>query len=159
LMFGSNALIINFTVILEITSIHQTVQNPISQRTYALESKIFFSNSNETRTHEGFIDTYAARTAEVESTELSVHEEEWQSLFLEESPNIQDEGDTSTRDSAGEAVNLVLRLRGGCRLSDECSVGNMDEDDLSSHGSMPPMHEDVYCDTEISMRYIRVFPI
>jgi hypothetical protein len=40
----------------------------------------------------------------------------------------------------------VLRLRGGCRLSDECSIGNIDEGDLSSHGSTPSMHEGVFCD-------------
>ena len=80
LMVGSNALIINFTVILEITSTHQTLHNPISQRTYALETKLFSSNGNETRTHEGSINSYAARTANVETTELPVHEEEWQSL-------------------------------------------------------------------------------
>ena len=75
-MVGS-APVINFTVILKITSLHHTLQNPISQRTYALETKIFSSNGNETQTHEGFINTYAARTAEVESTELPVDEEEW----------------------------------------------------------------------------------
>jgi hypothetical protein len=79
----------------------------------------------------------------VETTELPVHEEEWQCLSLGESPDIPDEGDTSTRDKAGEAVKLMLRLRGGCRLSDECSIGNIDEDDLSSHGSTPSMHEGV----------------
>jgi len=84
----------------------------------------------------------------VETTELPVHEEEWQSLFLGESPDIQDEGDTSNRDSAGEAVKPVLRLRGGCRLRDECRVGNIDEDDLSSHGSTPSMHEGVSCDDD-----------
>ena len=81
---------------------HHILQNPISQRTYALDTKIFSSNGNETRTHDGFINTYATRTAEVETTELPVHEEEWQSLSLGESPDIQDEGETSTRDSAGE---------------------------------------------------------
>ena len=115
LMVGSNALVINFTVM---SHIHQSMQNPLSKRTYAFATKIFSSNGNETRTHDGFYNTYAARTAEVESTELPVHEEEWQSLSLGESPDIQDEGDTSTRDSVGEAVKPVLRLRGGCRLSD-----------------------------------------
>jgi hypothetical protein len=76
LMVGSNALVINFTVMLKITSIHHTLQNSISQRTYALETKIFSFNGNETRTHEGFINTHATRTAEVETTELPVHEEE-----------------------------------------------------------------------------------
>ena len=64
-------------------------------------SKYFSSLGNETQTHDGFTNTYAARTAEVETTELPEHEEEWQSLFLAESSDIQDEGDTSTRDSAG----------------------------------------------------------
>ena len=60
----------------KITSIHHTLQNPISQSTFALETKIFSFNGNETRTHEGFINTYATRTAEVETTELPVLEEE-----------------------------------------------------------------------------------
>ena len=51
----------------------------------------------------------------METTELPVHEEERQSLFLGESLDIQDESDTSTRDSAGEAVKSVLSLKGGCR--------------------------------------------
>ena len=79
LMVGSNALVINFTVMLKITSLHHSLQNPISQRTYALETKIFSSKGDETRTHEGsegFINTYVTRTAEVETTELPVHEEE-----------------------------------------------------------------------------------
>jgi hypothetical protein len=83
LMVGSNALVINFTVMLKATSIHH------AQRTYALETKVFFSNGNETRTHEGFINTYATRTAKVESTELPVYEEEWQKLSLGESPDIR----------------------------------------------------------------------
>ena len=99
LMVGSNALVINFTVM---SHIHQIMQNPISKRTYAFATKIFSPNGNETRAHDGFINTYAARTAELESTELPLHEEEWQSLSPGESPDIQDEGDTSTRDSAGK---------------------------------------------------------
>ena len=69
-MVGSNALVINFTVMLMIT------YTPYYAKSYQLATKIFSSNGNETRTHEGFINTYAARTAEVESTELPVHEEE-----------------------------------------------------------------------------------
>jgi hypothetical protein len=42
----------------------------------------------------------------------------------------------------------VLRLRSGCRLSDECSIGIIDEDDLSSHGSTPSTHEGVSCDED-----------
>ena len=145
LMVGSNALVINFTVM---SHIHQIMQNPISKHTYAFATKIFSSNGNETQTHEVCVNTYAARTAEVESTELPVHEEEWQILLLGESPDIQDEGDTSTRDSAGEAVKPILRLRGGCRLSDVCSIGSIDEDDLSSHGSTPSMREGVSCDDD-----------
>ena len=71
------------------------------------------------------------------------------SLSPGELPDIQDEGDTSTRDTAGEAVKPILRLRGGgCRLRDVCSIGSIDEDDLSSHGRTPSMREGVSCDDD-----------
>ena len=56
-----------------------------------------------------------ARSVEGEPTEPNLVGEDAQNLFLRESPDIQDGGDTSTLtcESVGDATKPVLRLRGG----------------------------------------------
>ena len=60
----------------------------------------------------------------MESTELRGHRGEQQCLSLGSSPDIAQDGDTSTLESAsaGDAVKLILCLLGGCLNGDGSSV-------------------------------------
>ena len=69
-----------------------------------------------------------------DSTELCGHWGEAERLPIGASSDTnQDEGDTSTRESAsaGDAVKPVLCPRGGCRFGDGNIVCSDDEDALS----------------------------
>ena len=69
-----------------------------------------------------------------DSTELRGHRGEAERLPIgASSDTIQDEGDTSTCESAsaGDAVKPVLCPIGGCRFGDGSSVCSDDEDALS----------------------------
>ena len=82
----------------------------------------------------------------MESTELRGHKGEAERLPIGVTPDTnQDEGDTSTRESAsaGDAVKPVLCPRGGCRFGDGGSVCSDDEDALSK--SQPSVYEDNRC--------------
>ena len=60
--------------------VYAHMTNYFSERTFSIATKIF-STDEERRTHDRFINTYAARRAEVEPTELNVLGEDDQSLF------------------------------------------------------------------------------
>ena len=78
-----------------------------------------------------------------ESTELRGHRGEAERLPIgPSSDTIQDEGDTSTCESAsaGDAVKPVLCSIGGCRFGDGSSVCGDNEDALS--WSLRSVYED-----------------
>ena len=114
LIVGSYDFINIFTVTVMITYIN-TIHSKIQSEcvcVYACRPKFSIYN-DEARTHDGFINIYAAKGLAAESTELRGHKGEHQCLSLGSSPDItQKEGDTSTcvSASAGDAVKLILRL-------------------------------------------------
>jgi hypothetical protein len=132
--------------------VYAHMTNLLSERVYSVATKIF-SDEAERRTHEGFNNTYAARSAEGEPTEPNLVGEDAQNLFLGESPDISDGGDTSTLtcENVGDATKPVLRLRGGGSyttegesLYDQCSDDEESVSSSSSHSSMPAA---CYCDS------------
>ena len=121
---------------------HFTKQFPNSEKMYAMANKFYSSDEEEHRTHDGFNNTYAARKMGAESTEPITSRGELDFMSIGSSSPYSDGGDTSTHalESAGDATKPVLRLRGGCRMSDESS--EEDNDDLISvHSSMPSASE------------------
>ena len=60
----------------------------------------------------------------MESTELRGHRGEQKCLSLGSSPDVAQDGDTSTLESASarDAVKLILCLLGGCLIGDGSSV-------------------------------------
>ena len=61
LMVSENCLVINFTVKLKIICIHHTMENPISECIFAMATKNFIPDIDESRTHDGFNITYGAQ--------------------------------------------------------------------------------------------------
>ena len=123
---------------------HFTKQFPNSEKVYVMATKFYSSDEEEHRTHDGFINTYAAWKMDAESTEPVTSRGELDFMSLGSSSPYSDGGHTSTHalESAGDATKPVLRLQGGCRMSDESS--EEDNDDLISvHSSMPSASESV----------------
>ena len=102
------------------------------------QPKFFIHDIDESRAHDRFNITSGALWRELRGRRSEVER-----LPIGASPDTnQDEGDTSTRESAsaGDAVKPVLCSRGGCRYGDGSSVCGDNEDALS--WSLRSVYED-----------------